>query len=301
MPSTSSEIPDVIASPEVMELDPGRARIRMRLADLSALTPAQESPDGGGTRGQETVPDPGLVPDTASLVDTFTRPGVLIDIETSSPAGLVTHAIALRGQSSWSMTGWPGTDEVEFAPVDPGLLVPAIALIVGLRRHPGAATPDEDADGATLTLPAPLLDRALSLRQNARHPVAPELTAAILTSLEDLAPPLTTVERGRLNDLVTGFRVFWRVTVTAHPYGLEPGEPQLTGTVTVVDAGPAGLWRRLDDAGTAIHRGAAEPDDITLERTTPGQVWRDLTEAVEDLTAGPSADATAADPAPRHP
>jgi hypothetical protein len=252
--------------------DPGRARLRLApdellvLGQLAAGTPV----DGELTAALDRLRAAGLtdgtslLPDAAELVGVFARPDLLLDVETSSPWGLISHGVAVSGGLCWTMECWPGTDLAEYVPVEPALLVPTLARMVGLRRTP---QPSFGVTALPDTLDAPLgaLDAALDALGRA-DPTEP---GAGRRAVDAVLAGAGVPDRSALAAVLADRRSAWRVTASAP--GREPAG------VAVLDAGPSGLWRRELPAGPIGPEPPGPDVPLRLVRTTAGQVWRDLT------------------------
>jgi hypothetical protein len=99
---------------------------------------------------------------------------------------------------------------------------------------------------------------------------------AVRTALE--APDLGDDEVAELGALANGLIRRWSLTWIAGREG-EDASPLLEsrGRVEILDAGPsAGLWRVLTDLPEVLTAEIADEDPVGLVRTTPADVWHEL-------------------------
>lgn len=176
----------------------------------------------------------------------------MIDVETSSEEGITAHGLAIAAVDGqvccWAREGWPGTAQACFLPVDIGLIVPWIALTVGMDRRARS-----DAEPASIRTTVGALEGTLTPgSQQFRH--------------------VGVEEAGVLRDL----RTSWRVTVHGR-------DGRTARSLVVLDAGPSGMWERLEPSEPL---GLEVPDPsvpVVLARRTPGEVWTALTGLLDGL------------------
>ncbi len=236
------------------------AELRGHLADLR---------HAGAVRGTDVAPD------LQELVATVSGPQFALEIETSSPAGAVHHSISVLERTAWVMEGWGDTEEVTWWPLEPALIIPAVASLVGLRRR------DAGTEGrAEVKAPLELVERALEvLRRGGPDHRETALAAARAVVDQELSPPAARA----LMAMLVAHRSAWRVTVVDGTHG----EPQARG-MAVVDAGPSGLWLRTAPAEPMLLESLRDDTELVLSPTTPGQVWAALVGLLEP-TSTPAA------------
>lgn len=196
--------------------------------------------------------DDAVDPAADELAQALAGSSLLVDVETSSDDGIVYHGLAFASVGGvavcWARSGWPGTAQAEYLPVDVGMVVPWIATTVGLGR-----------DGAT---------------GGGSLPDVLTTTVGALGASDGTADPEEAL--GGAADVLDAARLTWRVTVHA------PGGSTVRA-LAVVDAGPLGLWERVAPAEPF---GLDVPDPATpvvLERRSPGDVWRALVGLLQDV------------------
>ncbi|WP_168210057.1 hypothetical protein [Oerskovia sp. KBS0722] len=216
------------------------------------LEVAVEALREAGVLGADDAVDPAA----AELAQALAGSSLLVDVETSSDGGIVYHGLAFAsvgGQAvCWARSGWPGTAQAEYLPVDVGMVVPWIATTVGLGR-----------DGAT---------------GDGSLPDVLATTVGALSTSDDTGAPDDSASPGETGAaaVLDAARLTWRVTVHG------PGRSTVRA-LAVVDAGEHGLWERVAPAEPF---GLDVPDPATpvvLERRSPGDVWRALVGLLQDV------------------
>ena len=257
-----------------MLYDADRARLRGTLEHLAVLgqlmtgreVDAQLAGHLQDLRTAGAVVGTDIAPDLQELVTVFAHPQVVVELETSSPAGPVRHSLSLRDRSVWVMEGWGGTDEVSWWPCEPALLVPTIATLAGLRRRDVAP----GVERHPVRAPLGLVERSLeALSQAGPAHRATALSAIRSSAGETLAPEAVK----SLLDLLAAHRGAWRVSLLRQV----AGRPTVRA-VAVVDAGPLGLWQRTAPVDPVLLADLTADTEVVLEPTTPGQVWTALTD-----------------------
>ncbi|MFF3064793.1 hypothetical protein ACFVQ3_09555 [Oerskovia sp. NPDC057915] len=190
-------------------------------------------------------------PAAAELAKALGGSSLLVDVETSSDDGIVYHGLAFAAVDGvavcWARSGWPGTAQAEYLPVDVGMVVPWIATTVGLGRE-GVA-----GDGSL-----------------------PDVLATTVGALGTSDGTEASDQAGDAGKVLDAARVTWRVTVHG------PGRSTVRA-LAVVDAAEHGLWERVAPAEPF---GLDVPDPATpvvLERRSPGDVWRALVGLLQDV------------------
>ena len=259
-----------------MLYDVDRARLRgtlEHLATLGQLLAGRDvDPELAGhlqdLRTAGAVVGTDVAPDLRELIAVVGRPQVVVELETSSPAGVVRHSVSVRDRQGWVAEGWGGSDEVTWWPVEPALLVPTVASLVGLRRRPA------DLERTEVRAPLGLVERALQALQLAGHENRPTALAAVRSAAqEELAPPAVD----GLVELLAAHRAAWRVSVLRHD-----GEEPSVRALAVVDAGPLGLFERTAPAEPVETGDLTAGTEVVLTPTTPGRVWTAVTALLGD-------------------
>ncbi len=190
---------------------------------------------------------------------------------------MLNHAVTVADVAgrpvAWVRESWPGEALLTVYSIEPGLVVPWIALTVGLRAA-GAVRRDR----APVSAPLRAFEDAALLVARDRSAAEDELRAAGFGA--DVAEPLAQV--------LGALRCTWRAS--AAPIRDEHDEtttPEVRSLV-VLDAGSDGLWERVAPA-EPIGTDDLDPTTVLrLEPRTHGQVWRALTALLDIGSAASS-------------
>ncbi|WP_322770116.1 hypothetical protein [Frankia sp. Cr1] len=257
-------------------IHPGTVENELR-PDLVALTTAGIVDDGDVTLA------------AVEMVRAWAVPDLLVHVETNAPTGILSHGVAIRGRIAWTVEAWPGSDIVEHAPLEPALLVPAIARMVDLRLPPVAASGGVAARSPA-SVPMAFVDRAFTAVDAVGVADRSEAIAIIRAAGRRHQPPIREADITQLAAVLSGYKLSWRVTVSwdGGPAGQRaaPGDVQLRSLV-VIDAGPAGFWRREAPAEPLC---AEDIDSQTVVRLVPvsaKEVWAGLVELLPALSGEP--------------
>lgn len=245
-------------------LDAARRLVTLSHRELAAATVvagngggdqlrADLRPDMAALEEAGAVVDGSLVPAVAEIVGVVSRPQLRVTLETFVAATVVLHAawatpdVAVVGRSV-------ADDSLEYSVTDPVSLPFALAALVGLGRRPTAG-------GGTLTASVESLDAAAAPAENGELDEARDRLAH---------HGVPTPTAGVLAGVLSARRLTWR----ASGVWMDEAGAVHTASVTVVDAGEAGLWRCEVEGGGQDGPGAA----VSLRPMAPSHAWRALTD-----------------------
>lgn len=258
-------------------IDSGRQRARLSRAHLDVvnhLLRGAEVPSNRLEAELELV-ESGLVRDgrpvdfLAGVTEQLTEAQISLDVEIAGRDGSSSHGAVLTSSHCWTVQGWPGAEEQEYALLDPRLLPTWLAATLGLSME-GAAEPAEDLETVLGAL-----DAALAVRAEVESGSAGD---GVLDPVRALAE-VPGISEG-LAEVLAFERRAWRVTCSwrTADQGVD------VRAVAVIDSGPRGLWQRVlpeEPIGT-------EPLDpltpVLLRRLSASQAFRAVGELVPRST-----------------
>ncbi|WP_322777891.1 hypothetical protein [Frankia sp. Cas4] len=272
--------------------DPGRHRFRLTPRHLAVLgqlihpgmVENELQPDLAALAAAGIVDDGLVVPAAAELVRAWAAPDLLVHVETNAPTGILSHGVAIRGRIAWTVEAWPGSDIVEHAPLEPALLVPAMARMVDLRLPPVAVSGGE-AVRCVVSVPMAFVDRAFTAVDAVGVADRSEAITIIREVGRRYQPPIREADITQLAVVLSGYKLSWRVTVSwdggpvAPPAA--PGDVQLRSLV-VIDAGPAGFWRRETPAEPLRAEDIDSQMAVRLVPVSAKEVWAGLVELLPE-------------------
>ncbi|MFB7913763.1 histidine kinase [Streptomyces sp. NPDC056061] len=262
------------------------ARCRFRLAKdhltlLSHLAGGVPVPAGYGTTAAE-LQSSGLVSEAGQvsvqlvpLLETLAEPVVAIGAEVIGRQGTLNHGLVIGQEHVFSHESWPGESEVEYAQVEPKLLVWSLARLVNLRQSDAL-----DVGVPCIETTIGVMDAGLTaLGSGAPSADAdtPERIQQALAEAGDLTEPALSL----FSHLLLELRVHWRVTSAWH------GQDDTQPTVAVRgfgiwDCGPLGYWRRESPA-EPVHEGQVGPDSpLVLRPVGSKPVWEMLADLLPE-------------------
>ncbi|MFJ3976488.1 hypothetical protein [Streptomyces sp. NPDC090021] len=263
--------------------DSARSRFRLaqdHLALLTHMVSGEPLPAGYGAAAAE-LQHSGLVSETGEvsvqlvpLLETLAAPEVAISAEVIGQQGVLNHGLVVGETYVFSHEEWPGQREVEYAQVEPKLLVWSLALLVNLRQ----------ADALDVAVPyietsIGTMDAGLAALDGPADDDAPERVQRALAEAGNLTEPALSL----FSHLLTELRVHWRLTSAWH--GRDGG--QLTVGVRgfgIWDCGPLGYWHR-ESPSEPVHEGQVGPDSpLVLRPVGSKRIW----EMMADLLPGES-------------
>ncbi|PWD50584.1 hypothetical protein C8046_07895 [Serinibacter arcticus] len=262
-------------------IDSGRQRARLTHEHLDVVTHllhGQPVPAGRADAERELT-DAGLlrsgapVEFLAELVAQLTQAEISIDVEISGRDGVSTHGALLTSTLCWTVQGWPGTEEKEYALLDPRLLPTWLAATLGLSTE-GSSESEPEVDSTVGALDAALATRgALEARLDAGGSLL-DGAAETLGAIGETPgiPP-------RLAELLTFERRAWRVTCS-----WRQGDQLAVRAVAVVDAGPQGLWQRALPAEPVGPEPLPPTTALRFRRLSPSETFRAVGELVPRST-----------------
>ncbi|WP_240136178.1 hypothetical protein [Streptomyces sp. MUM 178J] len=260
--------------------DSARSRFRLGKDHLTLLSRMNEGgslPDGYGAAAHELqlcglVSEAGEVSvQLAPLLDTLAQPTVVISVESIGQQGLLEHGLMIGEQHVFSHESWPWQTEVEYAEVEPKMLIWSLARLLNLRQ---ADALDVGVPCIETTIGA--MDAgldALSALEPALPEAAPERVQHALVQAGDLREPALSL----FSHLLIELRAHWRVTAAWH--GQDRGQPTVNARgFGIWDCGPYGYWHRESPA-EPVHEGQVGPDSaLVLRPAGTKHIWEMLTD-----------------------
>lgn len=238
-----------------------RATARRAMAGRPALPAAETTRAADAARGADATP----VAETTRGADATPAAGVPVAEARLTVTGQGDWLVARRGTGSRAIPASPATppDTVEL----PASLLPMwLASVTGTgpRPYPG--------DHPMVITSRTALDALLDL-------TGPD-ASAVRTALA--APDLADEEVAELGTLASCLIRRWSLKWIAgrDDASGEDSSPRLEsrGHLEILDAGPsAGLWRVLTDLPEVLTAGITDERPIGLSRTTPADVWHEVT------------------------
>ncbi|MFI6704037.1 hypothetical protein ACIBJC_34745 [Streptomyces sp. NPDC050509] len=258
--------------------DSSRARFRLseeNVAVMGHLATGEQVPPALGPARREML-DAGLIDDSgafasalAPLAATLADPVVVISVETIGPHGRLNHGMIVGNGSVFSHDSWPGETEVEYARIEPQMMVWALAHMVNLQRAEPVNTGVPSVESTVGALDAGL-DSLSTLPAGSEDP-AEHVTRA-LAEVEGLADPTLSL----LANMISELRSSWRMTAAWH--GEDEGKK---GTKVrgfgIWDCGPLGYWHRELPAEPVLE-GQVGPDSLLRLVPVPAKrIWEMIT------------------------
>ena len=259
-------------------VDPGRRLVRLTAAELAAVSALL----GGASQAQAAreagldvaelsragiVVEGSLHPAVAQVVAVVTAPQLVLTLETWAEGAVVVHRawataeLAVVGRSV-------AEDVVEYTATDLVSVPFFLAALVGLGRRPVAGPT------GPFTVSSAALDAASSMVEEGDRRAATERLVADGVPADGADTLAEVLARRRLS---------WRAVST---WASPTGEVTSRG-VTVIDAGPAGLWR-VDVTHAEPGAGTGPPDTLVLSALAPSQAWEELTALIPPTGLGPA-------------
>lgn len=234
-----------------------------------AMTEAMQALEAGGARTSTPgAPHGGLVPALAGMVQVVHQPQLRVVVE-------VFRASAALAATIWSTPNLAviarpaGGDALEYGVVDPVSLPFTLASLIGLG---GGGT---DGERRPVTVPADALDAAGLAVEGGDVPGALALLAR-RGMKPDAAAVVVAIQAER--------RASWRLCSA----WMDEAGAVHQRTLTLVDAGAAGLWRADTDTDLGDD-GPGAGTAVTLTPVAPSQVWLALVALLPVERSGPGA------------
>lgn len=255
-------------------VDSGRQRVRLsgahvdvaaRLLEGRAVTTDVDVARAG-------LHDAGLLPGgtphplLADLVRDLAAARVTLDIEVSGRDGTSVHGAVLTDARCWLSQGWVGSEESEYALIDPRLLSSAVGLVIGLHQYAAS-------DGAAAEVRTSLggLDAALTARGDIEAALGGGADLACVAEAVRDAVAALPAGSSELGAVLAAERCAWRVTSASRA-----GDDAVVRGLAVLDAREHGLWERVAPA-EPLGVGRPSPDtEVVLVRRSPAELWRSL-------------------------
>lgn len=255
-------------------VDSGRQRVRLSGAHLDVAARVLEGRPVTAdlTVARDELQDAGLLPGgaphplLADLIRDLAAAQVTLDIEVAGRDGTSTHGAVLTGSRCWLSQGWVGSEESEYALIDPRLLPSAVGLVIGLHQY-------GESDGAAAEVRTTLegLDAAFAARGDIEAALDGGADLAGVAGAVRDAVAALPVGSPELGAVVAAERCAWRVTSASRV-----GADVVVRGLAVLDAREHGLWERVAPA-EPLRDGRPAPDtEVVLVRRTPADLWRSL-------------------------
>ncbi|ARF73895.1 hypothetical protein B7C62_17720 [Kitasatospora albolonga] len=263
------------------------ARSRFRLATdhltlLSHLAGGVTLPAGHSTAAAE-LQHSGLVSEDGELsvqlvplLETLAEPVVAIGVEVIGQQGTLNHGLVIGQEHVFSHETWPGQREVEYAQIEPKMLVWSLAQLVNLRQ-----TAALDVGVPCIETAIGVMDAGLAALDGPVHSPAygdaPERVQQALREAGNLMEPALSL----FSHLLLELRAHWRLTSAWH------GQDDTRPTVGVRgfgiwDCGPLGYWHRESPA-EPVHEGEVGPDSpLVLRPIGSKPIWEMLADLLPD-------------------
>ncbi|WP_405778155.1 hypothetical protein [Streptomyces sp. NBC_00859] len=263
------------------------SRSRLRLADrhigvfahlLDGETPPEElwpslvELQQTGLVGEEGE----LAPLLSDLLGALARPMVVITVEVTGEHGTVNHGVILGQDAVISHDGWPGEEESEYVPLEPGALVWELARKVNLRSSDGERPA---VDRIKTSMGA--LDAAFGVLGEGGECDEDSTRDLVRKALLEADTDLKDSALVQFADLVQAINATWRVT-TAWDGKHEGKRVAMLRALAVWDCGPRGYWIR-EEPGEPILPGQVTPEsELVLVRSSASEIWGKLTDLLPD-------------------
>ncbi|MFD3539746.1 hypothetical protein ACFWUQ_09635 [Streptomyces sp. NPDC058662] len=268
--------------------DSSRARFRLADRHLGVLahlvdgeTPPEElTPSMGELQEVGLVGSEGeLAPLLRELLDTLAHPLTMVQVEITGEHGPVDHGIVVGPEAVVSFDSWPGEDEAEYVPVEPGMLVWELSRKINLRRgERDAAIPEITRVETTMgTLDAVFT----ALNETAAAGGEEAVRVAARGAATGADPGLTGPALEQFLDLVLALNATWRVT-TAWDGRHEGERATMVRALAAWDCGPLGYWIREAPEEPIMPGQVTPASPLRVVRSTPGEVWEKLTDLLPD-------------------
>ncbi|KUF17555.1 hypothetical protein [Streptomyces silvensis] len=267
-------------------MDPTRRRLRLSDAHISVLGLLVEEGEVPGELGEARSElraagileeDDKISAELYPLVSTLLEPHVIARVEMTGPRGVTNHGAVVGSDFVFTHEGWPGEEESEYAPVQPEMLVFALARMVDLHQNGTDGTDAADIGeeiSATMGVLDALLDRMES--------EGPDDAAAMAGSV---AAPV------RLAEVLAQLNCMWRLTVV-WPGGEGDADGLGVSALAVWDCGLEGYWVRELPAEPIREGQADESSELKVRRVTAKEIWERITDLLPDqeqlLVDGPT-------------
>ncbi|WP_030565340.1 hypothetical protein [Streptomyces aureocirculatus] len=229
-------------------------------------------------------PEGELSPLLREFLTALARPLVLIQAEVTGQHGPLAHGVVVGQDAVFSHDAWPGDEESEYVPIEPGTLVWEMARKVKLRRGERDAEHAAGVSGITTTMGA--LDAVFAALEGVTDEAADlrDVARTALSAASDLAEPELTA----LVDLTLNLDSTWRMTTA---WGAE--DSQSVRSLAVWDCGQHGHWLRVQPE-EPIQEGQVGPEStLRLVRSSAGEVWDKLADLLPEKDELVGAGATA--------
>ncbi|MFJ3722026.1 hypothetical protein ACIPYQ_05565 [Streptomyces sp. NPDC090045] len=271
--------------------DSSRARFRLADRHIAVLAhlvdgetpPAELTESMGELQRVGLVGEEGeLAPVLRELLGTLANPLTMVQIEITGEHGPVDHGIVVGPEAVVSFDSWPGEDEAEYVPVEPGMLVWELSRKINLRRaEPDVELPEVTRIETTMgTLDAVFvaLNEAAAGGATGGDTEIRDLTRRAATGVD---PALTGPALEQFLELVLALNSTWRVTTVWD--GRHEGErATMVRALAAWDCGPLGYWIR-EAPEEPIMPGQVTPEStLRVVRSTPGEIWDKLVDLLPD-------------------
>ncbi|MGW6703706.1 hypothetical protein ACWGDE_02255 [Streptomyces sp. NPDC054956] len=278
-------------SREMPSYDSSRARFRLAGRHIAVLaflvdgeTPPEELTESMGELqrvglvGQEGE----LAPVLRDLLSTLAHPFTTVQVEITGEHGPVDHGIVVGPEAVVSFDSWPGEEEAEYVPVEPGMLVWELSRKINLRRgEPDVELPEVTRIETTMgTLDAVFvaINEAAAAGATRDDAEIRDLTRRAATGVD---PALTGPALEQFLELVLALNATWRVTTVWD--GRHEGErATMIRALAAWDCGPLGYWIREAPEEPIMPGQVTPASTLTVVRSTPGEIWDKLTDLLPD-------------------
>ncbi|MVO83849.1 hypothetical protein GPA10_03480 [Streptomyces sp. p1417] len=222
-------------------------------------------------------PEGELSPLLREFLTALARPLVMIQAEVTGQHGSLAHGLVVGQDAVFSHDAWPGEEESEYVPIEPGTLVWEMARKVKLRREERAAAENSASVSVTsITSTMGALDALFAALEDVTDEHA-DLRDVARTALSAAAGDLAEPELTALVDLTLNLDATWRMTTA---WGAE--NAQSVRSIAVWDCGVHGYWLRVQPE-EPIQEGQVGPGStLRLVRSSAGEVWDKLADLLPE-------------------
>ncbi|MEU2752043.1 hypothetical protein ABZ613_38195 [Streptomyces collinus] len=204
--------------------------------------------------------------DIYPLVSTLMEPRVIARVEITGPQGATQSGAVVGDDFIFTHESWPGEAESEYVPVEPEMLVWALARMVDLHRD---FTSEVDS-GEVIFSTMGTLDQVLVCMENGQFE-EPEAVA------EAAGGPV------RLAEVLSQLNCMWRMTVVWKGAEELRGEGGLAvSALAVWDCGLEGYWLRELPAEPVADGQVDGSSELRVRRTSAKELWQLITDLLPD-------------------